>query len=153
MINRIVKGLSIHALLAISLILVGTTSATAGPQPGKTMVGSWIVTINSDFGPPAIDIATVNRDGTMSNSDALFGTGHGVWRHAGASTFAYKFMTPILVTAGFPPGAMLTVTGTATVNDGGHDATGPFQAVVTVPPGIVFFGFSGTVDFARISVD
>jgi hypothetical protein len=153
MFNRFVKMLSIYALLTISLVLTGTTTATAEPQPGKTMVGSWVVTINSDFGPPAVDITTVNRDGTMSNSDALFGTGHGVWRHAGASTFAFKFMTPILVTAGFPPGAMLTVTGTATVNDGGHDATGPFEAVVTIPPGNVFFGFSGTVDFARISID
>ena len=153
MIHRVVKVLSIYALLVISLVLTGTTSAIADSQPGKTMVGSWVVTINSDFGPPAVDITTVNRDGTMSNSDALFGTGHGVWRHAGASTFAFKFMTPILVTAGFPPGAMLTVTGSATVNKGGHDASGPFEAVVTVPPGVVFFGFSGTVDFARISID
>lgn len=153
MFKRFAKILTLPALIIFTLTLPGSPDALAEGQPGKTMVGSWVVTISSDFGPPAIDVTTVNRDGTMSNSDALFGTGHGVWTHAGASTFAFKFMTPILVTAGFPPGAMLTVTGSATVNDGGMDASGPFQAVVTDPSGFVLFGFSGTVDFARISME
>jgi hypothetical protein len=153
MFNRVTKMLMLYALFTILLAVTGTPSALAGAQPGKTMVGSWVVTINSDFGPPAIDIATVNRDGTMSNSDALFGTGHGVWKHAGASTFAFKFMTPILMTAGFPPGAILTVKGSATVNDGAMDASGPFEALVTDPSGFVIFGFSGTVDFARIVIE
>ena len=153
MFSRFAKILTFSALLVMALALPGSQSALAEGQPGKTMVGSWVVTINSDFGPPAIDVTTVNRDGTMSNSDALFGTGHGVWRHAGASTFAFKFMTPILVTAGFPPGAMLTVTGSATVNAGSMAASGPFQATVTDPSGFALFGFSGTVDFARISMD
>ena len=153
MFHRVTKIFMHYALLATFLAVAGTPTALANAQPGKTMVGSWVVTINSDFGPPAIDITTVNRDGTMTNSDALFGTGHGVWKHAGASTFAFKFMTPILVTAGFPPGAMLTVTGSATVNKGAMDASGPFEALVTDPSGFVIFGFSGTVDFARIAID
>ena len=49
--NRFVKIFSIYALLTISLVLTGTTSAIAGPQPGKTMVGSWVVhsTVNIIF--------------------------------------------------------------------------------------------------------
>jgi hypothetical protein len=149
MIKRLTFCLSIIVLFAA---LTSAANAVADDQTGKTLVGSWVVTINSEFGEQT-DITTVNRDGTMTNSDALFGTGHGVWKRTGASAFAFKFMTPMLVTAGFPPGAMLTVTGTVTVNDGGMDASGPFEAVVTVPPGFPIFSFSGTVDFARIVID
>ena len=153
MIKRITSCFSIIALFAVVALATGPRDAAANDQAGKTLVGSWMVTIMSDLGPPVVDMTTVNRDGTMTNSDALFGTGHGVWKRAGASDFAFKFMTPLLVTAGFPPGSMLTVTGTVTVGDGGADATGPFQAVVRDPFGNVIFGFSGTVAFARIGID
>lgn len=150
---RLATTFPLRTLFVIMLALTMAPNALADGKPGKTMVGSWVVTINSDQMPPAVDITTVNRDGTMSNSDAMFGTGHGVWKRTGDSNFAFKFMTPILATAGFPPGTMLTVSGSATVADGAMSATGPFNAVVADASGFVFFGFSGSVDFARITID
>ena len=148
----------------VLLVLVGFQPALAD-APGRTLVGSWEVFITNNQGlPPALDLSTVNRDGTMTNSDAVFGTGHGVWRRAGNGQFKMKFRTPILATASgppfhfpFPPGSVLTVTATAMVAEDGMTAFGPYQAVVHAPDGsggvVLVFAFDGNIAFSRITVD
>jgi hypothetical protein len=92
---------------------------------------------------------------TMSNSDALLGTGHGAWKRVGKSQFSYKFKTPVLVINpfGFPPGSMLTVSGILTVDAGGMTASGPYDFVVVSPSGDVLLAFDGTVFNTRIVSD
>jgi hypothetical protein len=143
------------AILAIGIASVGAQSAIADDRSGKTLVGSWMVTVSTNLGlPPAINLTTVNRDGTMTNSDSQFGTGHGVWKRVGAGNFAIKFMTPILMTSPLvPPGSILTITGTLTVEQGGATASGPYQAVVRDAFGDIVFPFSGIVEFSRITID
>lgn len=155
---------SIATTSLVLLILAGVQPALAD-EPGRTLVGSWEVFITNNAGlPPALDLSTVNRDGTMTNSDSLFGTGHGVWKHAGKGRFKMKFRTPILATASgppfffpFPPGTILTVTATAMVAKDGMTASGPYQAVAHAPDGSggVFqvFGFDGNIALSRITVD
>jgi len=134
---------------------LGSQDAVADDQPGKTLVGSWVVHVANNLGlPPAVDLTTVNRDGTMTNSDPQFGTGHGVWKRVGDSNFAIKFKTPILLSSPLaPPGSILTVTGTVTVEAGGKTASGPYEAVVRDAAGNILFPFFGMVNFARISID
>ena len=155
MLKRLTSLFTYTGLLVIFIVAVGAQDAAADDQSGKTLVGSWTVVVTSNLGlPPVIDLTTVNRDGTMTNSDAMFGTGHGVWKRAGDSQFAFKFMTPILLTASLaPPGSMLTVAGTLTVDKGGATAFGPYEAVVEHPAIGLVLPFAGTVSFARISID
>ncbi len=146
------------------LILAGPQPALAD-EPGRTLVGTWEVLISNSQGlPPALDLSTVNRDGTMTNSDSLFGTGHGVWKRAGSGQFRMKFRTPILATASGPPfffpfplGSILTVTATATVAEDGMTAFDPYQAVVHAPDGsggvVQVFGFEGEIALSRVTVD
>lgn len=155
---------SIAASSLALLILAGFQPALAD-APGRTPVGSWEVFITNNQGlPPALDLSTVNRDGTMTNSDSLFGTGHGAWKSAGNGQFKMKFRTPILATASgpplffpFPPGSVLTVTATAMVAENGMTAFGPYQAVVHAPDGaggvVQVFDFDGDIALSRITVD
>jgi hypothetical protein len=148
---------------ALALLILAGFQLALADGPGRTLVGSWEVFITNDAGlPPALDLSTVNRDGTMTNSDSLFGTGHGAWKHAGAGQFRMRFRTPILATASgppffFPQGSILTVTATVTVAVDGETAFGPYQAVVDAPDGsggvIQVLGFNGEIALSRVTVD
>ena len=156
---------SIIAVALALLFLAGNQTALGEDTFGRTLVGSWEVLITNQQGlPPNLDMTTVNKDGTMTNSDAVFGTGHGAWTRVGAGRFKMKFRTPILATASgppfffpFPPGSVLTVTATVMVADDGMAAFGPYEAVVHAPSGagafVQVFGFNGDVAFSRITVD
>ena len=155
MLKRLISLFTFTGMLVIFIAAAGVQDAVADDQSGKTLVGSWTVVVTSNLGlPPVTDLTTVNRDGTMTNSDAMFGTGHGVWKRVGKSQFEFKFMTPILLTAALaPPGSMLTVKGTLAVDKGGATAVGPYEAVVEHPVIGLVLPFAGTVTFARISID
>jgi hypothetical protein len=149
----------IPSLFAISVFVVaavGSPMAVADPAPGQTLVGTWIVNIFPDGPvPPAADISVVNRDGTVSNSDSLLGTGHGIWRRLGDSTFEMKFITPVLALTGlaFPPGVTLTVTtGDLAVDQGGLTASGTFSADFE-PDQATFPDFTGSISFTRMTFD
>lgn len=160
-----IKKKARNYLVFCLLVLAGLQSALADDTFGRTLVGSWEVFITNEQGlPPNLDVATVNRDGTLTNSDSVFGTGHGAWKRTGKGQFAMKFRTPILATASgppfffpFPPGSVLTVSATVMVAKDGMAAFGPYQAVVHAPDGlggqIPVFDFNGNVAFSRITVD
>lgn len=154
MFKRLISLFTHTGILVIFIVAAGIQSATADDQSGKTLVGSWTVLVTSNFGPDVTDMTTVNRDGTMTNSDKEFGTGHGVWKRVGESRFAFKFMTPILLTViSLPAGSILTVTGTLTVDKGGATAVGPYEAVIEHPDIGPLVPFNGTVNFTRIRID
>ena len=147
------------------LALAGFQSALADDTFGRTLVGSWEVLITDEQGLPTnLDMTTVNRDGTLTNSDSVFGTGHGAWKRTGKGQFAIRFRTPILATAFGPPfffpflpGSILTVSAEVIVAEDGMAAFGPYDAVVHQPDGFGGFvpvaGFNGNVAFSRITVD
>ncbi len=163
--KREIKKKARNYLAFCLLVLAGFPSALADDTFGRTLVGSWEVFITNEQGlPPNLDMATVNRDGTLTNSDSVFGTGHGAWKRTGNGRFAMKFRTPILATASgspfffpFPPGSVLTVSAEVMVAEDGMGAFGPYQAVVHAPDGlggqIPVFDFNGNVAFSRITVD
>lgn len=156
---------TLGCLVLYLLVLAGVQSALADDSPGRTLVGSWEVFITNEQGlPPNLDMTTVNRDGTLTNSDSLFGTGHGAWKRAGDGQFQMTFRTPVLATAGGPPlfvpiGSVLTVTATVTVDEGGMTAIGAYTAEIAQLGGSAFCGFNGQcsltglVAFSRITVD
>ena len=99
------KQLRLFATVGVALlVLAGYPPALADDTFGRTLVGSWDVLITNEQGlPPNLDMTTVNKDGTLINSDAIFGTGHGAWTRAEAGRFEMRFRTPILATASGPP--------------------------------------------------
>jgi len=163
--KRRIEKTARNCLAFCLLVLAGCQSALADDSFGRTLVGSWEVLITNEQGlPPNLDMTTVNRDGTLTNSDSVFGTGHGAWKRTGNGQFAMKFRTPILATASgppfsfpFPPGSILTVSAEVMVAEDGMAAFGPYDAVVHAPDGsggfILVLGFNGNVAFSRITVD
>ena len=160
MISKLVSRSTRLALSFVFIFALGASPALAEDSPGRTLVGTWEVLIVSDVLPPARDVTVVNRDGSLSNSDAILGTGHGAWKRLGDTRFKTTFLTPVLATnpLGFPAGSMLTVTATVDVNVGGMSASGPFGAVIELTDPatgaeITLFEFNGVVFFTRITVD
>lgn len=156
MFRKFVSILSPHAVLITLLGLAGAGGALAEHSPGKTLVGAWDVLITNNAGlPPAVDVTVMNRDGTMSNSDPVLGTGHGAWKRLGDGTSSYRFRTPVLITNpfGLPPGTVLTVSGLLTVDEGGMTASGPYEAVAHDPTGAIVLAFDGIVFLTRIMPD
>lgn len=147
---------SLARIVVLVFALAGSQVAVAEGDSGRRLVGTWIVDINSPMLPPATDITVVNRDGTLSNSDSLLGTGHGIWRQLGNSTFEMKFITPVLAvlnTTGtaFFPGVTLTITTKdLTLEQGGMAASGTFEADLE-PDQPNFPDFEGEIRFTRMT--
>ena len=157
---------SLPALLVFVFALAGGEAAVAGPAPGNTLVGVWEVSIypfaslcefpSGELGDPAaVDITVVNRDGTMSNSDSLFGTGHGLWRRVANMEHELKLKVPVAARPllGIPEGIMLTLDTDLTLRAGGTEACGLFAG--TFVPAHPLFGdfFAGTVVFKRVTLN
>ena len=157
---------SLPVMLVCVLALSAPQLAAADGASGNTLVGVWEVGIfpfqslcdapPSDFtGAAAVDISVINRDGTMSNSDSLFGTGHGLWRRVAKMKHAMKFKTPVLTrpVLGVPEGIILTVETDLTLTTGGMAACGTFEGFFV--PDHPFFGgfFAGTVIFKRVVLE
>jgi hypothetical protein len=160
--------LLLPALLILAITSVILPTAIADPAPGKTLVGAWIVEISPVGLDKTVDITVVHVDGTVSNSDSILGTGHGIWQRLGAkqeteageneispSTFQVRFKTPILEgnSLGLPGGFILTVTSTVTLDKSGNVAEGPFETTVGPPGFPPDQGFFGEVRFTRMSFD
>jgi len=137
----------IHALsafLAVVIALTGSQAALADRSPGKTLVGTWEVLVFAapdcenvsplpppDAVPATVDISVVNRDGTVTNTDPVLGTGHGIWKRVSHSTFKMKFKTPVMFINIFDllPTTTLTISvDNLTVARGGMTAIGTFEA-------------------------
>lgn len=154
---------SLPFMLVCVFVLAGPQAAAADGAPGNTLVGVWEVSIYpfASFcetppgelpDPAAVDISVVNRDGTVSNSDSLFGTGHGLWRRLANMKHEMRFKTPVLArpALGVPEGIILTVDTDLTLTTGGIEACGTFEGFFV--PAHPFFGefFAGTVIFKRV---
>lgn len=156
---------SLPVLLVGLLVLAGPQAAVADGAPGNTLVGVWEVGIfpfqslcdapPSDFdGAAAVDISVINRDGTMSNSDSTFGTGHGLWRRLADMNHELILKTPVLwrPMLGIPEDIILTVETRLTLAKRGMEACGTFNGFFE--PAHPVFGpfFQGTVIFKRVSL-
>lgn len=171
------RTVSLTGILVFIVVVASSQAAFADGSPGKTLVGTWEVYIDSneppagegeppgdpDGVPDAFDITVVHRDGTVSNSDPALGTGHGIWRRLGASQFELKFKTLVPFINAFQqlPGTTLTVTTKdLTVHADGMTATGTFFVDVEpnfIPDDPVFGGqvpdFGGNITFVRMIFD
>lgn len=159
---------SLPVFLAFIFALAGSQAVVADGARGNTLVGAWLVEVDTfPLGTAeSVDVTVVHKDGTVSNSDGILGTGHGIWKRLGAkqeteegkeirpSTFQMKFKTPFLEgnSFGIPAGFILTVTATVTLDRSGNTAAGPFETTIG-PPGFPSPGFAGEVRFARITFD
>jgi hypothetical protein len=167
--------ISLPVLLVLILALAGPRAAIADRSPGKTLVGTWEVLVfeapdceNVDPMPPpdavpvTVDITVVNRDGTVTNTDPALGTGHGIWKGVGHSTFKMKFKTPVMFINVFEllPTTTLTInTRDLTVARGGMTAIGTFEADIEpdksdIPIQSDFLDdFCGQIVFNRMTFD
>ena len=118
-------------------------------------MGSWIVhvTVTSPEGvPPFDDLTALFADGTMLGSDALEGTGYGVWKRVAPRTYSTKFLT--IVPPHFfdiPAGSIDTLIGGPLKFNAQGELTGPFHGFTTDPNGNVIFQSDGTAVLDRIS--
>lgn len=138
-------------LILCSLALAGPASAARGPG----IVGSWVVNGQPDGPAPAfINLTTNGADGTVTNTDPLLGTGHGVWRRGTNGSFTVRFVT---VTSPFNPifpNTVITVTGEIKVDKKNDVAEGTFQTTFEDLNGVTLMPMStGTVQFSRIAID
>ena len=166
---------SVSAFLVFVIALAGSHSALADRSPGKTLVGTWEVLVFAapdcenvsplppEGVPPAtVDISVINRDGTVTNTDPVLGTGHGIWKRVGHSTFRMKFRTPVMFINIFDllPMTTLTInTDDLTVARGGMKAFGTFEADIEPDKednpfqSDVFGDFCGQIVLNRMTFD
>ena len=144
---------TIASLILVMLTLASPSTAEARHgYPG--IVGAWVVDGQPDGAPAFRNIGTLHRDGTTSNADPLFGSGHGVWERIGPRRFAVRFVT---ITSPFNPvlpNTVITVNGELRLRPNRDSARGTFETTFTdlggnpiMPPS------TGTVRFTRITVD
>ncbi|MDH3747377.1 MAG: hypothetical protein OER97_04155 [Gammaproteobacteria bacterium] len=154
MFKRLLPLIAVSGILIFSVAAIISKDAVASDRHGRTLVGSWVITISSDAFPEFTNLGTITRDGAVINSDPVFGSGHGAWKRVSGGRFAIKFLGLVPPdNPDFPPGTELTVSGTITVSNDGATASGPFETVFVNPAIGEVFRFSGTVDFDRITVD
>ena len=103
--------------------------------------------------PPFTNLATLNKEGTIITSDPVTGAGHGAWKQTGRRDFEVKFLELIPPDLGFPPGTILTVTASLTIDDSGDEANGTNIGEFSAPGIGVFLVVAGDVSFTRIEVD
>ena len=117
--------LILAVLVAVFLCTAPMQNAVAD-SAGLTLVGSWIVDVspNPPGPPPFANLATIGRDGTIVNSDPIFGGGHGVWTQKGRRQFATRFLHLVSPDdPNFPPNTAITVVGHVTLDRGGNTAS------------------------------
>lgn len=143
-------------LTGVSVFLIEAASAHDDDKGhGNSLVGSWIVSATVDGGvpPPFTNLFTATRAGAVTNLDASFGTGIGVWKRAGRRQFSVRFVHLVPPDdPEIPPGSFLTVNGTITVNNGGASADGTFVTVFGHPTLGELVRLTGKVAFERITI-
>ena len=152
---RAFKHLSIVVTLTVLIGGMGMQDAHAASNK-NSFVGSWTVvgSPNPPGSPMFINLGSIHRDGTVVNSDPVFGGGHGVWKRVGPRSFEVKFLTLVPPNNPFfPPNALITVTGVVTLEDGGQLASGNFDTTFEDALGNLLLTMDGTVTFTRIQFD
>ena len=148
-------SLAITCTLVILMGSMAPQDALAGSSK-NSFVGSWTVfgSPSSPGAPTFSNLGTIHRDGTIVNSDPVFGSGHGAWKRVGARQYKVRFLTLVPPNDPFfPPNAVITVTGVITLHRGGNTASGPFQTTFEDEDGNLLFTSEGTVAFTRIRLN
>ncbi len=151
----LLKSITIAAALTILIGGMSPQDAHADHRR-NSFVGSWTVvgSPNPPGSPMFINLGSIHRDGTVVNSDPVFGGGHGVWKRIGGRSFEVKFLTLVPPNNPFvPPNALITVTGVVTLERGGNMASGNFETTFEDENGNLLLTTDGTVTFTRIRFD
>ncbi len=141
--------------LAILIVLgaMGPQAAFADHQK-RTIVGSWTVSGTPDFGEPFENIGTFHRDGTVVNSDPVFGGGHGVWKRIGPRRYQVRFLTLVPPNNPFfAPNVVIEVRGVVRLNRWGEKASAPFVTTFTDPDGNLLLTTTGRIELTRITLN
>ncbi len=146
------------AIAAALTILIGSTipQDANAEHRRQSIVGSWTIegTPNQPGAPSFVNLGSIHRDGTVVNSDPVFGSGNGIWRRVGPRSFEVKFLTLVPPNDPFfPPNTLITVRGEITVNRRGRVATGTFDTTFEDENGNLLLATDGTVTFTRIRFD
>lgn len=143
------------AALAMALFAWSLPLTANAQEMAFGLVGSWTIAGQPDGPSPGfVNVFTSGRDGTMINTDPLFGTGHGVWSRTGKRTYAVRFVT---LTSPFNPvfpDTVITVIGQLRLDPSGQTAAGTFETTFTdlngnpiIPPA------GGTISATRINLN
>jgi hypothetical protein len=158
------KGLSLAGVLVGLLAVIFAAGGPGAPQADeKSPVGTWFVYIcpgSSDpcsTASPIINIATINKDGTMINAD--FGAnpwrspGPGVWAKTGPNQLATTFVELLSDAQGALVGRA-KVRAPLKYDHKSDTLAGPFQVDITDPSGQnVQDHFEGTVLLTRMQLE
>ncbi len=124
-------------MLLAAIVLLGTVLVRGGPfataqetdAAVHPLVGSWIVDINPEDPEDLPELVTVSADGTVLDSAAGGGTGHGAWEPTGDTTAHVTFL---LV---FEDGTRVLIRASVEVAADGQSFTGPYTNEFFDPSG------------------
>ena len=138
-----------------TVILLGTMAPRAAfADHQRTIVGSWMVSGTPDVGAPFVNIGTFHRDGTVVNSDPVFGGGHGVWKRVGPRKYEVRFLSLVPPNNPFfAPNVVIEVRGVVRLNRRGKKASAPFVTTFTDPNGNLLMTSTGRIELTRITLN
>lgn len=140
------KSIAMLAVIGLMAFGLGATVSQDAIADQKSMVGSWVVEVSPNGPPDFTNLVTFTVDGSIINSDPDIGTGHGAWIQTGVRTFATTFSHLV------PPDMISVRSSALTVDQGGDEATGPFETFLVIPDGTEIPLFDGTAELTRITV-
>jgi len=153
--KRIFLTSLITEVMAVLVMLLGTQSnLRAASQPGHTLEGSWIVTVNPEGIPPFENLSTFTRDGSIVNTPETTSesVGHGTWVKTENHQFASTFKSFLYDEMGQISGKG-KVRAAVTLNKSSDEFSGPFIFEAFDLNGNVVFSVTGTVHATRINVE
>ncbi len=145
---------AVFALVAAIFIGAMAPQQAFADHQKRTIVGSWMVSGTPDFGDPFENIGSFHRDGTVVNSDPVFGGGHGVWERVGPRRYEVRFLTLVPPNNPFfAPNVVIEVRGVVRLHRGGKTASAPFVTTFTDPNGNLLLTTTGRIELTRITLN
>ena len=138
---------SFKRISSLGILFAALAMGSAAQADGVGTAGVWEVHITPDGapGPQAMNIAHFDHEGTLTNTDAIFGTGLGTWERAPGGGFTSN-ITHLFDANGVP--GMVVVEGSGRIGADKDAATGEFVTTIYVG-GVQVDQFSGTIESFR----
>lgn len=147
--------LSLLVIMVVGLVTIGRPGLRGVAQDGtpvagdQELVGSWIITVQTDGGPSFINLSTFMPGGVQITTAPDGPLGHGVWEPTDEGAYAVTIVFPDFDQDGALKDKV-TVRSTVTLSPDGDTFTGPYVTEGKDLTGAVLFSVAGTVQAERI---
>jgi len=134
---------SIQRLSTVIMLISSLCFASPVLAADHSITGLWQIEVTPDGapGPLVTNLAQMDKEGVITNSDPFFGTGLGRWERVEGQTYAVGF-THYFLDAGTV--GTVTVEGILQLAQDKQALSGPFHTTITID-GFVVEEFGGTL--------